>query len=180
MDLSFDDDLRSELSSLDVKTLKELSCDAIEKNELVEIIVNHDMTDNETKNIHNHKRREYPTEYSVPKNVWNNSNVQFVERIPYNIDGLQIYRVLGPGKEWRVPETAEIGELGHHPRETDLVASSAQLTVRVVISAQIRNVFFTERTIKRIHFILKEKTTNVLARFAENSSSRSIVIVMNH
>ena len=75
------DVMMAELGPLNVKTLvaiaksKNLNVETIlEKSELIDIIIEHDVNDREMRNVRNHKKRVHPTKYSVPLSAWDECN----------------------------------------------------------------------------------------------------------
>ena len=101
--------LNRELNSVRIKTLvaiaksKDLSTEGVvEKSELVARIIEHDMNDPELRRIRNHKKREHPTKYSVPIVEWKYCELIILvgeDRLPHDIDGLSIYKMMYDPKE---------------------------------------------------------------------------------
>ena len=79
------------MKTLIIAKSKDLNTEsAVEKTELVDIIVSHDVTDSKMLDVRNHKKRTNPTKYSIPHDE---CDIQVVKAIAYDIDGLVVYRL---------------------------------------------------------------------------------------
>ena len=97
---SYEITLRSELNSLDTKTLlaiaksKDLDLMTInEKNDLIDIIVESDLKEPDIFNVKNHKKRVNPKRKSIPHDTWEKCIIENVDSLPYDIDGTKIYEL---------------------------------------------------------------------------------------
>ena len=112
--------IKMELKSLNVKTLMAIAAskdlnthNCLEKTELIKLIVEHDLEDEEMRRVRNHKKREKPTKYSVPIHTWQSCEIVLVDRLPYDINKLVVYKMtFDPHDKMRRTGWTKMADLG--------------------------------------------------------------------
>ena len=90
--------LKNKLNTLPLKSLISIvrskridTSQIIEKSELIDIIIQQNLYDTEAVRIKNHKRRQNPSKIFIPHSTWDICERQYVNQLPFEIDGLKCY-----------------------------------------------------------------------------------------